>query len=931
MKTTGQNSKHQPPTSREISNTNKLTQARARFGGTRGCDAPPQKVAAMPSSRESFGASFGLATVPGDEASPPPTATGASQLRMTRHRLPTASFRLASLRLGASLALGVCCLVLASRAFGQGTAFTYQGRLNDGANPATGIYDFRFAIYDAASAGTLVAGPLTNSATGVTNGLFTVTLDPGVGVFTGSARWLEIGVRTNGSVNAYQALSPRQPLTAAPYAVTAGNVTGLIPGSSLSGTYSNAVTLNNAANSFTGNGAGLTSLSASQLTSGTVPAAALGNAWQTGGNSGTSPGTNFLGTTDNQPLELKVNSQRVVRWERNTNAPIFGFIVPNIVSGHESNTVANGVGGATIAGGGGFAWYGSTSPQTVNASFGTIGGGVGNVVLGVVSTVAGGERGFIGTNAYNAFLGGGARNSIEGPDATIGGGTYNSIQPDAYNTFLGGGYNNSIQTSAGYSVLGGGYNNSIQPYASSSFLGGGYYNSIQTNAGYSVLGGGYFNVIRSSSAEATIAGGAFNTAIGSGVTIGGGYGNTAIASSNYYYATVAGGNGNTANGYDATVGGGGGNSAHLDDATVAGGGSNTSSNFAATVGGGFANASTGDSATTGGGGFNISSGNHATVGGGEENTSSGDFAFVGGGFVNYGSANYTTVPGGYANSATADYSFAAGTVAAANHSGTFIWSDASDFLGFSSIAPNEFAVRARGGVRFVTGGAGMTLDGQTVVTTNAALRSGGNAFTGQQTITGGNVGIGTASPQAALHVRGADAAQFTLQNSADNSTWYFSDDVNDNLVFQPNTGFGAYIDRAGNYHNNSDARLKQDITPLGGVLDRVLQLRPVSYHFRSAPEKASLTLGFIAQEVEPLFPEMVGERAGLKSIAYSELIPVTIRAVQELNQKVEAGGQTTEIRSQKSEERIQKLEEENAELKQRLEVLEQVVHNQKAN
>src|SRR5207249_11975264 len=97
-----------------------------------------------------------------------------------------------------------------------------------------------------------------------------------------------------------------------------------------------------------------------------------------------------------------------------------------------------------------------------------------------------------------------------------------------------------------------------------------------------------------------------------------------------------------------------------------------------------------------------------------------------------------------------------------------------------------------------------------------AFRAGGNAFTGQQTVTGGNVGIGTASPQAALHVRGADGAQFTLQNSADNSSWYFSDDRNDNLVFQPNTGVGAYIDRSGNYHNNSDARLKRDITPLGG-------------------------------------------------------------------------------------------------------------------
>jgi hypothetical protein len=80
----------------------------------------------------------------------------------------------------------------------QGTAFNYQGRLNSGANPAGGIYDLRFTVYDAASSGS-VWGVLTNVATPVTNGLFTVTLDYGSGVFTGNARWLEIAVRTNGA------------------------------------------------------------------------------------------------------------------------------------------------------------------------------------------------------------------------------------------------------------------------------------------------------------------------------------------------------------------------------------------------------------------------------------------------------------------------------------------------------------------------------------------------------------------------------------------------------------------------------------------------------------------------------------------------------------------------------------------------------------
>jgi hypothetical protein len=87
--------------------------------------------------------------------------------------------------------------VLSAFCFLPATAFTYQGQLNDNASPASGIYDLQFAIYDSSGGPTIVAGPMTNSPVGVTNGLFTATLDFGAGVFTGADRWLEIGVRTN--------------------------------------------------------------------------------------------------------------------------------------------------------------------------------------------------------------------------------------------------------------------------------------------------------------------------------------------------------------------------------------------------------------------------------------------------------------------------------------------------------------------------------------------------------------------------------------------------------------------------------------------------------------------------------------------------------------------------------------------------------------
>ena len=118
--------------------------------------------------------------------------------------------------------------ILQLSTFAQGTAFTYQGRLNDGNTPANGNYDMQFYLRNAASGGGPVGNTNTVAPVPASNGLFTVTLDFGPGIFTGSPLWLEVGVRTNGSVAAYTTLSPRQPLTPSPYALfspTAGGVT----------------------------------------------------------------------------------------------------------------------------------------------------------------------------------------------------------------------------------------------------------------------------------------------------------------------------------------------------------------------------------------------------------------------------------------------------------------------------------------------------------------------------------------------------------------------------------------------------------------------------------------------------------------------------------------------------------------------------------
>jgi hypothetical protein len=126
-----------------------------------------------------------------------------------------------------------------TRLFAQSTAFTYQGRLNQGGAPVTGLYDFQFIVFDAPTAGSGLGTFPLSATLPVTNGLFTLTMDPGPGVFTGPARWLAIAVRTNG-VGSYSNLSPRQLITSAPYAVRSANAAlaaGVLPGSITSSSF----------------------------------------------------------------------------------------------------------------------------------------------------------------------------------------------------------------------------------------------------------------------------------------------------------------------------------------------------------------------------------------------------------------------------------------------------------------------------------------------------------------------------------------------------------------------------------------------------------------------------------------------------------------------------------------------------------------------
>jgi hypothetical protein len=276
------------------------------------------------------------------------------------------------------LLLAIVALALADMAYAQGTAFTYQGRLDSSGAPVTGGYDIRVTVFDDAGGGNQ-RGLLTNSAVVVNNGLFTTTLDFGFGVFNGGPRWLELAVRSNGTTAAFTTLVPRQAILPAPYAFWSANasqavtISGTVPSSGLHGVYSNPVSFNNPGNGFAGDGQGLNNVNAAQL--GGRSAAQF---WQTGGNAGANP-TNgaFLGTSDRIPLELRVNGERVLRLEPQTNSP-------NIIGGYSGNIISNGVEGGFIGGGGSVLF-----PNKVGGNHAAVLGGRGNVASGRLSTAMG--------------------------------------------------------------------------------------------------------------------------------------------------------------------------------------------------------------------------------------------------------------------------------------------------------------------------------------------------------------------------------------------------------------------------------------------------------------------------------------------------------------------------------------------------------------
>lgn len=183
---------------------------------------------------------------------------------------------------------------------------------------------------------------------------------------------------------------------------------------------------------------------------------------------------------------------------------------------------------------------------------------------------------------------------------------------------------------------------------------------------------------------------------------------------------------------------------------------------------------------------------------------------------------------------------------------------------------------------------------------------------------GGYVGINTTAPTQALEVNGAIQLTNTplgpisgAINYNDNSFWFGGHLMPNRIQTSPNEGIydigQPYNTNGASWRNiygdkiyakgvllTSDSRLKQDIEPLDHGLNEVMKLKPVSYKWKSNPKKGK-TIGFIAQDIQSIISEVVNDRDWNKdsngnweskpteylSVAYTELIPVLTKAIQE--------------------------------------------------
>ena len=193
----------------------------------------------------------------------------------------------------------------------------------------------------------------------------------------------------------------------------------------------------------------------------------------------------------------------------------------------------------------------------------------------------------------------------------------------------------------------------------------------------------------------------------------------------------------------------------------------------------------------------------------------------------------------------------------------------------------------------------------------------------------GNLGMGTNSPTTNLHLvheTGIAANGLSIENNTGGGRWTLYTASTDELWLNYiGAQRGVFNETTGVYSNVSDRRLKKDIQPMEeNVLDRILQLNPSQYRFKTEDASAPLHPGLIAQEVQSLFPDLVPyfEESDVYMVSYTELIPYLIAAIQEQNEQIESLGSGEIRRESGNDFEVEALQEENEMLSLQMSVLE---------
>jgi len=336
------------------------------------------------------------------------------------------------------------------------------------------------------------------------------------------------------------------------------------------------------------------------------------------------------------------------------------------------------------------------------------------------------------------------------------------------------------------------------------------------------------------------------------------------------FSVVAGGSSNFAIGDGSAVVGGSGNRANYDYSSVGGGGSNIVSNTYSNIGGGRSNISYGQYSFIGGGYFNTVSGTYSAITGGYDNDVNSSSAFIGGGYQNRAWGQYSSVVGGYRNYATGSYSFIGGgnqNTAEGQYSAV---------LGGTSNSANAYGSAIIGN--------NTTINGAWSVGIN--ISSGSNLTiedSGRFIVWGGRSAIGTTTADllnglvigGALRVAGTTAG-----------TPYFYACISDTT---------GRIYKSSSACSGSDERLKNNIISISSerdVLGDLNKLRGVYYYWNTSTYSGNgdkRQIGLIAQEVEEVLPELIGEGIeGYKTFDYPRLTAFLVEVAKAQQAEIEA-------------------------------------------